>query len=79
MDFQDDEFSSKGKKKKARKPREPKGKGKGKGKESLPDFDMMGQPPMPPFGGPPMQMSHEIYDFQDVPPEVPEKKPKKPR
>jgi len=84
MDFPSDgpdDFPPKGKKKKERKPKEPKGgKGKGKGKkEPMPDFDIMGGPPPPPFGVPPMPMSHEIYDFQDIPPEIPEKKPKKSR
>lgn len=84
MEFQSDQddFTSKAKKKKARKPREPKvGKGKGKGnKDSAPDFEALGQPPMPAFGGPPaLPASHEIYDFQDIPPEIPEKKMKKPR
>ena len=76
-----DEFTGpKGKKKKERKPREPKaGKGKGKGKKEPPmDFGPL-QPPPPPAFGTPGPMSHEIYDFQDLPPEMPEKKTKKPR
>lgn len=70
---------SKSKKKKGeRKPRgEPKAKGKGKGGKSktLPisyddpgDFGVGGMGVIPP---------HEIYDFQDIPPEIPVKKGKK--
>ncbi len=75
-----DEFSG-GKGKKKKKEPKPKGPGKGKGKakkEPMMDFGPLIQPPPPPFGAP-GPMSHEIYDFQDLPPEIPEKKPKKPR
>lgn len=72
-----DETPPKEKKKKERKPRESKG-GKGKknkdaNKDNLLSLEHVLPPPDV------NQISHEVYEFQDLPPELPEKKPKKPR
>lgn len=75
MDIPNKDVGPKSKKKKERKPRENKGKAKkGKGSKAVPipaeGSDSSLQPP---------PMPHEVYEFEDVPPEVPEKKQKKPR
>lgn len=72
-----DESPVKGKKgKKERKPRESKAGGKGKKGKKANDLLNLDQEPLPPEQN---VMSHEVYEFQDMPSDIPEKKTKKPR
>jgi len=77
----DDMMNESPKKKKQRK---PKGEGKGKGKKKkdvsldLNDSLNNSQDNFPEFPGP-GGMPDEVYDFQDLPSDLPDKKAKKPR